>query len=171
MNHAWTNVDMFQNPGVDVVANLEEPLPFKDESFDFILLVHVLEHVKNKFELLRECYRVLQPRGTLHIRVPHAYSRCAISDPTHINLFVEESFFHFCQNINDMGFDTQKGMRLYNLAWMETIAHPLRDLDEFRPGEFFTEICVDYEKPGELYEWEKSLDTWEKKDAEKTSAY
>lgn len=141
----WVNVDKFPNEGVDVVANLEEPLPFQDESVGFIDLRHVLEHIKNYQSLLMECYRVLVPGGILHIAVPHANCRAAVADPTHFNYFVEESFFHFANT--DIGFRTLQLPHLFDLVWLETVEHNRPVIDDGKPGSYFTEILVDLEKP------------------------
>ncbi len=41
-----------------------------DESFDFILCNHVLEHIPDDRKAMREMYRVLKPGGTLLVTVP-----------------------------------------------------------------------------------------------------
>lgn len=45
-------------------------LPFKDHSFDTVLLSHVLEHVYSPIELLRESYRVLSDGGITIVGLP-----------------------------------------------------------------------------------------------------
>ncbi len=46
------------------------PLPFKDKSFDCVLLLAVLEHIHHREELMREIYRILRPNGKLVLTVP-----------------------------------------------------------------------------------------------------
>jgi SAM-dependent methyltransferase len=48
-------------------------LPFPDESQDAVLAAHVLEHIPNYQEVLREWHRVLRIGGYLVIMVPHRY--------------------------------------------------------------------------------------------------
>jgi len=153
----WINLDMFPNPGVDVVHDLENPLPFEDESIDAILASHVLEHIKNWTGLMKECHRVLRPRGVLHIKVPEARCRAAYADPTHINYFVPETWLHFAKEI-DIGFDTAEGLREWNLCWNEHIAHYRSGIDDGVPGNYFSELLVDLEKPGPKYEWEIAVE-------------
>lgn len=38
-------------------------LTFPDESFNAIFMSHLLHHVEDKLQVLKECYRVLKPRG------------------------------------------------------------------------------------------------------------
>lgn len=47
-------------------------LPFRDESFDRVLLTEVLEHLENAGRALAEVHRVLRPGGILALSVPHA---------------------------------------------------------------------------------------------------
>lgn len=149
----WINLDMFANEGVDVVADLENPLPFEDESIDAILASHVLEHIRNWTGLMKECYRVLKPRGVMHIKVPEARCRAAYADPTHINFFVPETWLHFSQG-TDIGFDTASGLRTWKLCWNEHVTHYRPGIDDGVPGNYFSELVVDLEKPGPEYDWE-----------------
>ncbi|MBP7741233.1 MAG: class I SAM-dependent methyltransferase [Candidatus Pacebacteria bacterium] len=59
--------------GADIVANLEEPLPIPNDSYDHVLLMNVLEHVFEYRLLLDECARVLRPGGSIVIIVPYLF--------------------------------------------------------------------------------------------------
>jgi SAM-dependent methyltransferase len=47
-------------------------LPFVDSSFDMILLSNVLEHIRDRQKVVKECLRVLRDGGTLVVTVPSA---------------------------------------------------------------------------------------------------
>lgn len=50
-------------------------IPFGDNSFDFIICSHVLEHIPNDFLAMSELYRVLTKNGNSILQVPIDYNR------------------------------------------------------------------------------------------------
>jgi SAM-dependent methyltransferase len=63
------NTEVFNYPTTDVVCDGDH-LPFKDNSFDLVLSLAVLEHVKNPWTHAKEMLRVLKPGGILYADVP-----------------------------------------------------------------------------------------------------
>jgi predicted SAM-dependent methyltransferase len=69
----WVNVDVLPDaPGVDVVADISERLPFSDGEAELLHASHLLEHFPTDDipRMLREWRRVLKPGGKLLIAVP-----------------------------------------------------------------------------------------------------
>jgi ubiquinone/menaquinone biosynthesis C-methylase UbiE len=56
--------------GYDVREGVAESLPFDDEAFDLVSLLDTVEHCDDDMAVLRECWRVCAPGGTLLITVP-----------------------------------------------------------------------------------------------------
>ena len=54
-----------------VISNLNNKLPFKNESFDLAIITHVLEHLQAPYFTLMEIYRILKPNGILIAAVPN----------------------------------------------------------------------------------------------------
>jgi SAM-dependent methyltransferase len=80
-----------------VQANVEEPLPFEDASFDAVVAGELLEHLRFPDALAAEVRRVLRPGGVLVGSVPNAFrlqsrlrflrGRQPEDDPTHLRMF------------------------------------------------------------------------------------
>jgi SAM-dependent methyltransferase len=80
-----------------VVANVEEPLPFPDASFDVVVAGELFEHLQFPDALVAEARRVLRPGGVLVGSVPNAFrvqsrlrflrGRPPEDDPTHLHMF------------------------------------------------------------------------------------
>lgn len=89
-------VDHLEMPGVDAVADLNEPLELlPDNCSDHIYSRHVLEHISEFIPLMREIHRITRPGGTIEIIVPHFSNVYGFSDPTHVRFFGLHSMFYF----------------------------------------------------------------------------
>jgi len=66
-------LDKKQVPGVDIVADITEGIPFPDNHFEKIICSNILEHFYyEEFEfVMSEIYRVSKPNGLIFIAVPH----------------------------------------------------------------------------------------------------
>ena len=78
--------------GVNIVSDLNQPLPIKDEDADYIIGKHVLEHIVDHLTLLAEWHRILKPSGKLYIAYPDNKLMKAIAcDPTHVHVLSPQS--------------------------------------------------------------------------------
>ena len=68
----WRNVDSQEKWNPDIRCRGEE-LPCSDDSVDYVVLHHVLEHFGcgEGAGLIKEAHRVLRPRGLLQVFVPN----------------------------------------------------------------------------------------------------
>jgi len=121
-------VDKFQDENVDIVADIENGLPFlPDNSVDELFSRHVLEHIENLELLIKEIYRVLKPGGIHRVIVPHFSNPHFYSDYTHRRFFGLYTFDYFADEAsklkrkvpnfyNDMQFHiTKRYLRFYSL--------------------------------------------------------
>lgn len=96
-------VDVRDGLGANIkMADLvTEPIPFEDESFEFVSAYDFLEHVprviynpkrRNPFvEFMNEVYRVLKPGGLFLSSTPAYPHGEAFQDPTHVNIMTEQT--------------------------------------------------------------------------------
>lgn len=73
---SYTGIDIPQSlhkkDAVDIFANAHQ-LPFKKDTFDTVLCLEILEHVKQPLEVLKEIHRVLKPGCVLILSAPQNY--------------------------------------------------------------------------------------------------
>ena len=74
-----------------VRGNIEETLPFDDESFEAAILKDVLEHLAEPVALVREVWRVLRPGARVFASSPDA-QRWVWDDYTHRRPFTSKSY-------------------------------------------------------------------------------
>jgi SAM-dependent methyltransferase len=63
--------DLFPD-AVDVRRMDVQAIPYPEDHFDFVLANHVLEHVQDDTQALREIFRVLRPGGHAILQTPYA---------------------------------------------------------------------------------------------------
>jgi SAM-dependent methyltransferase len=85
-------VEIARGLGRNVIeGDVEEPLPFADETFDAIVLKDVLEHVGDPAKLVGEARRVLAHGGLIFACSPDA-QRWVWDDYTHRRPFTKKAF-------------------------------------------------------------------------------
>jgi ubiquinone/menaquinone biosynthesis C-methylase UbiE len=61
------------HPGISFEVSAAESLPFDDESFDHVVLLSVLEHVRDWRQTLAEAVRVLKPGGVVYVSTTNRF--------------------------------------------------------------------------------------------------
>ena len=78
----YVNLDIRPDVGADIVHDLQEfPYPIPGNEFDLVEADHVLEHLRDPFQVMRELHRITKNGGLVVIRTPH-FSR-GFSHPEH----------------------------------------------------------------------------------------
>lgn len=96
----FVNIDNVERGTEDLIADLNSPLPFENNTVDLIFSDNVFEHIEGIVDLIRECHRVLKPGGHLAVRVPYFRAPSAYVDPTHCNFFTLLSFDYYVKGTN-----------------------------------------------------------------------
>lgn len=134
----FMNVDFENQPGVDVVLDLEtSPWPFEDNSVDQVITNHTLEHIDQLQRVMKELHRVCRPGCIIKISVPHFSCGVSYRDPTHKRLFSYFTFDYFCDN---SPYYKRKEKGLFEIAarklnftrlsatWLNRVVNPLINL-------------------------------------------
>jgi SAM-dependent methyltransferase len=115
----YDNVVNFEIVDYDTtdVVGVGEELPFLDNTFDAVISVAVLEHVKDPFRCAKEIIRVLKPGGKLYCSVPflqpyHGYPH-HYYNMTHQGL---RTLFDHALDINDQQVLESTGP-IWTLTW------------------------------------------------------
>ncbi len=113
LREGYVNLDFFKHKGIDVVHNLNKfPWPFKDDTFDVIYASHILEHVDDLLNVMKEVYRISKDKAIIIIRGPHFSCGVTYRDPTHKRAFSYFTFDYFC---NTEEYYNRKEMGLFKL--------------------------------------------------------
>ncbi|MBT9175634.1 MAG: Malonyl-(acyl-carrier protein) O-methyltransferase [candidate division WS2 bacterium] len=73
-----------------------EQARFSDNTFDAVTMSHVIEHIADPVQTLKETYRVLKPGGQLVITTPNMYSLChKIFGSSYYHLDIPRHFYIF----------------------------------------------------------------------------
>jgi predicted SAM-dependent methyltransferase len=103
----WVNIDNNSDNNVkwlDINHDLRYPLPFEDNSVDFIFNEHFLEHltIEEGVNALKDFYRVLKPSGVLRVAMPD----------------LEEIIKQYL----DPNWKKQEWIKVYNMGFVQTKA-------------------------------------------------
>jgi SAM-dependent methyltransferase len=94
------------NPNIRKADLSVEPIPFEDNTFDYVTGFDFLEHIPrslyvngktiNPFiEIMNEIYRVLKPEGRFMGFTPAYPHPETFQDPTHVNFITEKTIDYF----------------------------------------------------------------------------
>jgi SAM-dependent methyltransferase len=110
------NLEIVPYESTDVLA-VNEQLPFLDNSFDLVISVAVLEHVRDPFAAAREIIRVTKPGGVIHADIPflqpfHGY-------PSHFyNMTIEGAKNLFSAKCDiEQAYVPHYGTPVWTLTW------------------------------------------------------
>ena len=126
----------------DSEVDITQRLPYDDNTVDFILIEHGLEHVNcaQGLQFLDEAYRILSPRGTIRVCVPtlekidgdmsHSHARDLCLGHGHQNLFSELTLMQmlWCAAFRNI---TRTGRKDCDSHW-KTIGREKDDLETLR---------------------------------------
>jgi SAM-dependent methyltransferase len=130
-----------QKRGISGVQGVAEALPFKDEAFDYGLIVTTICFVDNPKAMLAEAHRVLKPGAPLVIGFIDRTSSLGHNYLVHQaeNVFYREATFYSASEVEAL----LSGLGFTDQTWGQTLSKPLnemQDIEPFREGANYRQI-------------------------------
>ena len=107
-------IDSNPNTQADVIHDLNYyPWPLESNTFDKVIINHVVEHVSDLIQFMEEVHRISKHNATVSIVTPHFSNRFSYTDPTHLRHLSFRSFDYFAakrklpHNLITRFFETQ----------------------------------------------------------------
>lgn len=124
----YRSADLFM-PDVDDVVDITDMVGYPDASFDLFICSHVLEHVTDDADAIRELHRILAPGGRGIVMVPIAPDGSFDEDPAETD--VPERWRRFVQDDHVRLYDrgtlvrrlTAGGFEVEELGWRRLGIH------------------------------------------------
>jgi hypothetical protein len=91
----YINLDISPDVGADIISDIREAVPFRDNTFDEVVVNNVLTQILKSEDFLyvmNELHRITRPSGGILIRVPNAKDICAFQDPMDCRRFTDQTF-------------------------------------------------------------------------------
>lgn len=142
--NGWINVDIVKEVDVDKSFDFEKfPYPFEDNTFDYVYIDNVLEHLDNIPKVMDELWRICKNNAIIEIFVPYWNHSVAYNDPTHKHYFNTNVFEDLCND--DSPYNKLKPERKLELIKVKKIPGSIKRriplkilnfLDKFLHGMF-----------------------------------
>jgi len=141
-NEYLDNVVNFEIVNYDTtdVLGIGENLPFQDESFDGVLSLNVLEHVKDPFQCAKEISRVLKKDGKLYCVVP--FMSPYHDFPDHYYNMTQSGLKNlFCNYLEVTKQDViSSGLPIFSITWI--LNNWINGLENLKTKKDFMEMKV-----------------------------
>lgn len=93
--NGYVNLDISPLVSPDVVCDITDYMPFRENAFDEILCENVLTQIMYPdtfVQVMNDLWKICRPTGEILIRVPNAEHICAWQDPMDCRRFTDKSF-------------------------------------------------------------------------------
>lgn len=104
----FITLDKFRSPDLGVLPNnvtfkeaLVPPLPFADESFDYVVSFQVIEHIRRDRAFVEEVRRVLKPGGRFIVSTPNK-PMSLTRNPWHVREYTAEELRALLAGFSDV---------------------------------------------------------------------
>jgi hypothetical protein len=95
------NIDNRPEVNPDLLLDVTNGFPYKDNSVAYILAIDFLEHIPigSVIPFIEEVYRILMMGGVFHSVTPSTDGRGAFQDPTHVSFWNINSWMYYMDDL------------------------------------------------------------------------
>jgi ubiquinone/menaquinone biosynthesis C-methylase UbiE len=91
----FTNIDIRDLPGVDIVHDLMKGIPLKDNTVEIVIADNLFTELPEIAPLMEEIWRVCKPNAQVIIKVPYYMSESGFKNSFNKRFFTDATFDHF----------------------------------------------------------------------------
>jgi SAM-dependent methyltransferase len=142
----WIGLD-YESPEATLLGD-GHALPFADNSFDFVLSIAVLEHIRYPFVTMREVWRVLKPGGVL-------IGTVAFSEPYHGDCYYHHTHLGVYSLLRHAGLNVQAVAP--HADWLVLKAQATMSLFPYMPRPLAELIVLPVQELHRLWWWAGGL--------------
>lgn len=103
------NIDRIKYSHIDLVRDLsEEKWYMASNQFDIVIAEHLIEHLPNRISAIRECMRIVKPKGLVIIETPNWCHETAHSNLEHLTTWSRMIFDDSYVNHFGADWDVEK---------------------------------------------------------------
>jgi len=96
IKQGWDNVDIQKDSRLTKSFDFDKfPYPLKDNSYDYVLMSQVIEHLEKPDKALLELHRIIKPNGIIRIETCYFNNIAMTNDMQHKHYFSEKTFQEF----------------------------------------------------------------------------
>ena len=113
---------LYQGIDIDEIDFNNDEFPFPDNSFDFVISLAVIEHIKNTENFLNQINRVLKKGGFIFFSTPNWFYafKNFYDDYTHVKPYTKKSLSKILSDFNFLDIHVVPGLR-NKYFWQYTI--------------------------------------------------
>ncbi|MFM0363164.1 class I SAM-dependent methyltransferase [Paraburkholderia sediminicola] len=87
----FIGIDRFPLPGVDIATDINKGIPLPQDSVDYLVASHSLEHFDDLPNVIHEIHRVCKDRALVTIVAPYSATALNLANPYHVQVFNEHT--------------------------------------------------------------------------------
>ncbi|MBD2864809.1 class I SAM-dependent methyltransferase [Paenibacillus oceani] len=87
----YVGVDRYDTPDTKLICDFDSNIPIEDNSVEYIMASHSLEHANNLMKVMEELYRICKHKAIVCIVAPYHQTSLNMANPYHKQVFNEHT--------------------------------------------------------------------------------